>query len=64
MSNLKPLRAAAGLSQTQLAAAIGKPQQYIAKLETGVIDIRNITLINAIALADALGVDPRDLIQT
>ena len=56
-------RARAKLTQKQLADAIGVPQQYIAKLESGLVLMENITLARAIALADALGAENvRDLL--
>ena len=53
-ARLKALRAAAGLTQQQLADALGAPQQTVARLEAGRRpDPRWSTVV---ALADALGV--------
>lgn len=51
-----------GLSQQQLANASNLNVRQIQKIEKGEIDIANISLINAIAIADALGLPPRDLL--
>ena len=62
MSKLADLRHTAGLTQKQLAVLVGVPQQWVAKIESGVTDIGNITLSKAIKVADALGVDVRELL--
>lgn len=54
---IKQLRLNIGLSQQQLAEASGINIRQIQKIENGEIKIDNITLKNAIALADALGID-------
>lgn len=58
----RALRAAAHLTQAQLAAAGGVSTRWVQKLESGEIKPENITLKNALALAAALGVEPKDLI--
>ena len=63
MSSLKELRKAAGLTQQGLANAIGANISQIQKLESGERSLENITLKNGIALAEALGVDPQDLLE-
>lgn len=55
-------RLQAGLTQKALAEKIGKTPIWIAKLEGGTIDPKNITLENAVLLANALGVAPEDLL--
>lgn len=45
-----------GLTQTRLAEILGKPQSFIAKLESGAKD--DVTRTEAVALGKALGVDP------
>lgn len=52
-------RQRAGLSQRQLAERMGKPPSYIAKLETRV---RRLDMVEMVALAEALGARPEDLI--
>lgn len=54
-------RAQAGLTQMQLSAASSVNIRQIQRVELGESDAGNITARNLIALADALGVDPRDL---
>ena len=55
-------RQAAGLTQKQLAEASGINIRQIQKAESGEIDAGNLTARNLLALADALGVDPHNLI--
>lgn len=59
---LKEARAAAGLTQKQLADAAGVNIRLVQKVEGGEAQAGNLTAKNLIALADALGMDPRDLI--
>lgn len=63
MTNLARIRIARGLSQRQLAAKSNVHQVMIARLESGERPIANIRLSTAIALADALGVDVRELMD-
>lgn len=52
------------MTQRELADKIGVTRGYIAQFETGVSDINNITLQNAIRLCDALKVsNPRKLLD-
>lgn len=62
ISAIRRLRDLHGLTQKSLAAAAGINYRQIQKLESGEIKPENITLKNALALADALGVEPKDLI--
>ncbi|MBQ0037473.1 MAG: helix-turn-helix transcriptional regulator [Clostridiales bacterium] len=64
MNNLKSLRAAAGLTQQQLADASGVSRQQIAKIESGIINIENISLRTALALSSALCVRAEDLTKS
>lgn len=64
MTNLAKIRKARGLSQRQLATLSDVHQVMIARLESGERPIANIRLSTAIALADALNVDVRDLLDT
>ena len=57
MLMFKELRIAANLTQKELAEVAGVNVRQIQKLEYGEISMGNITLINAVALADALGID-------
>ena len=63
MTNLANLRRKAGLTQKQLAAIVGVPQQWVSRIEHGGAKIENITLSKAMKLADALGVDVRELLE-
>lgn len=51
-------RRAHGLTQQQVAARLGKPQSYVAKIERRE---RRLDVIEFIALAHALNSDPADL---
>ena len=62
MSKLKKLRTAKNMTQKQLADGSGVNIRQIQRVENGDSDMSNITLGNAIKMADALGVDVRDLI--
>lgn len=69
-SRLASLRHRAGLTQTQLASRIspalgitpGAALTMISRIERGQCAMANTTLRVALALADALGADPRDLL--
>ena len=60
---MKQLRIAAGLTQSQLAQAAGVNIRQIQKIESGEIQIGNITLRNAKALADAMGTTTDSLLE-
>lgn len=60
---LKDRRLELGLSQRALADAAGLNLRQLQKMESGEIALGNVTLKNALALADALGVDVRSLIK-
>lgn len=59
---LKQFRADAGLTQQQLADAAGVNIRLVQKVEGGEAKAENLTAKNLLALADALNIDPRDLI--
>lgn len=61
-SKVLEIRKAAGLTQQALAEKAGVNFRWIQKLESKEIDVNNITLKNAIAISDALGIEPRDLL--
>jgi transcriptional regulator with XRE-family HTH domain len=58
-ANVRRLRASAGLSQEALAERAGLHRTYVSSIERGE---RNLTLENIFRLAEALGVDPRELL--
>ena len=60
--SLKEKRLAAGLSLAALAKKSGVHPVKICQIETGKIDPQNLSLKNALKLAEALGCHPKDLI--
>lgn len=54
-------RAKTGLTQRDLAAKLGKPPSWVAKVEQGE---RRLDLVEFIALARALGLKETDLLRT
>ena len=63
MTNLQRLRLEKGLSQSQLAKLAGVPVPYLQHLEIGTRNINKTALDRAIALAEALDCDVRDLME-
>lgn len=63
MNRLTEIRTMRGMTQQQLAEKSGIHRVTIARLESGSRPITGITLATAIALADALGVTPVDLVR-
>ena len=59
---LRDARIAAGLTQQQLAKLSGVNSRQIQRVERGEAEAGNLTAKNLLAIADALGVDPRELI--
>jgi len=57
---VRALRKDAGLSQEELAGTAGLHRTYIGAIERGE---RNISLINIVQVARALGVKPSDLFE-
>lgn len=51
-------RQKAGLTQQEIAARLGRPQSYVAKIEGAE---RRIDVVEFIALTRAIGADPRDV---
>ncbi|WP_313352783.1 helix-turn-helix transcriptional regulator [Paracoccus sp. (in: a-proteobacteria)] len=60
MAALKQARLDAGLTQTELAERLKRPQSFVAKYENGE---RRIEVVELIEIADAIGADPRDIVQ-
>ena len=52
-------RKTAGLTQTELADQLGRPQSYVSKYERGE---RRLDMVEFLALADLLNFDPHDFI--
>ena len=63
MTNLKRIRGNTGLSQSGLADKSGVSIRMIQYYEQGVKDINKAAVLTVVKLADALGVDVRDLIE-
>ena len=63
VSTLKKLREKKGLSQSQLARASGVNVRMIQHYEQGFKDIRKANVMTVIALADALGVDVKEIVK-
>lgn len=62
-SKLARLRVERGLGQRELADASGVYIRQIQGLESGALKMENVSLKNALRLADALGVHPRELLD-
>ena len=60
MAILVASRREAGLTQRQLAERLKRPQSYVAKIEAGE---RRVDLIELVAIAKALKLDPRVLLE-
>jgi transcriptional regulator with XRE-family HTH domain len=58
--NIRRIRRASDLSQEQLAFRAGINRAYLSTVENGK---RNISIENIFAVADALAVDPRELLR-
>ena len=54
-------RRAAGLTQVQLAARLGKPQSFVSKIERGE---RRVDVLEFCAMARAMTVPPAELLAT
>lgn len=60
MAALKQARLDAGLTQTELAERLKRPQSFVAKYENGE---RRVEVVELIEIAAAIGCDPREIIQ-
>ena len=60
LATLRAARDKAGLTQQELADRLGKPQSFVAKYENGE---RRIDVVEFVALADAIGVEPLSLFR-
>jgi transcriptional regulator with XRE-family HTH domain len=56
---LRQARIDAGMKQTDLAAALGRPQSFVSKVERGE---RRLDLVELVIVLRALGADPADFI--
>lgn len=63
MSNLKTYRINRGITQKQLADMSGVPLSMVQKYEGKFKDINHAFAITVLKLADALGVEVRDLME-
>ncbi len=57
---LREARLSAGLRQADVAAALGKPQSYVAKIERGE---RNVDFIEVLDISRLVGLDPVKLVE-
>lgn len=53
---LKSLRSEAGLTQTEMANLLGKPQSYVSKYESGE---RRLDFVEVLEVCESLGVTPQ-----
>ncbi len=61
---IKDARLRAGLTMKEVDQEVGIKGNWISRIESGVIDVENITLKKAIKLADILGFeDLRDMVK-
>ena len=63
MTNIKRLREAAGLSQSQLADRAGISKRTLQEYEQGRKNVNGMALETAVKLADALGCNAKDLLD-
>ncbi len=56
---LKQARMAAGLSQTEAARRLGRPQSFVSKCESGE---RRVDIVELLAFCEAYGKDPMEFV--
>jgi transcriptional regulator with XRE-family HTH domain len=61
LSELRKARMASGVTQVQAAERLGRPQSFISKCESGE---RRIDVAEFLALCEAFGTDPFEIIRT
>ncbi|WP_185732832.1 helix-turn-helix domain-containing protein [Burkholderia seminalis] len=61
LDHLIAARKASGLSQAELAARLGRPQSFVAKIEVGE---RRIDVIEFLELARILGINPAYVLES
>lgn len=59
-AQLRRAREAAGLTQTEVAGRLGRPQSYVAKTESGE---RRLDVVEFVAFARALEADPAAMVR-
>jgi transcriptional regulator with XRE-family HTH domain len=59
-SELRAARLRAGIKQSELAEKLGRPQSFVAKVESGE---RRIDFVETLAFCSVLGVDPHRLVD-
>lgn len=57
---LKALRSEAGLTQTEMANLLGKPQSYVSKYESGE---RRLDFVEVIEVCEGLNVAPKSFLE-
>ncbi|MGG7445364.1 helix-turn-helix domain-containing protein [Kosakonia oryzendophytica] len=57
---LKKARKERGITQVQLAEALGRPQSFIAKIESGE---RRLDVVEFVHLARLVGLEPADVLK-
>lgn len=62
ISNLERARKAAGMKLTELSKKSGVGLRQIQRVERGEAEAGNLTARNLLAIADALGIDPKELL--
>jgi transcriptional regulator with XRE-family HTH domain len=58
---LAAARSSAGLTQTDIAKRLKKPQSFVSKYETGE---RNLDVVEFLSVCRALGVEPATLLES
>ena len=64
MGNLAIIRKSKGFAQAELAKMSGLTQPYIANVESGKVNIENVSLKNGLILSSVLGCRMEDLIDS